>query len=194
MTYVVAVRGLSDLRAALADLPEDVRRSAQLAVNFTLRKTRTSASRQILDQVNFGSAYLNDKDRLAISKFATPRDLSGSILGRDRPTSLARFATASGKGVTIQVKPGSSRRSKRAFFIKLKAGSASIESKFNQGLAIRLKQGEQVKNKKDMVQIAKGLYLLYGPSVAQVFEAVASASAPVAADYLEKEFIRLMEL
>ena len=43
-------------------------------------------------------------------------------------------------------------------------------------------------------KLAPGLWLLYGPSVDQVFRSVASEEAPEAARFLEAEFNRLMDL
>jgi hypothetical protein len=54
-------------------------------------------------------------------------------------------------------------------------------------------------NKFQQVQISKGLYLLYGPSIQQVFlnnagKGVAKDISDPSADALEREFIRLMGL
>lgn len=192
--YVVVVGGLSDIKGDVASLPDRIRAAAKLSINSTLRHTRTAAAADILAQVNFGAAYLNQDNRLAVTRFATDENLSGVITGRSRPTSLARFATQTGKGISIQVKPGSARFARRAFFIKLRQGAGDIETKSNLGLAIRLKPGESVTNKKKLIKLSGNLYLLYGPSVDQVFADVAEQKAPDAALYLEKEFIRLLEL
>jgi hypothetical protein len=45
-----------------------------------------------------------------------------------------------------------------------------------------------------MIQLAGNLYLLYGPSVSQVFAGVAQDISPDMADFLDAEFNRLMEL
>lgn len=193
--YVVAVEGLSETIEALGDIPPNVLRFARMAVNTTTRKTRTLASRKIRDQIAFSASYLSDKNgRLTISKYATEDDLEARIRGRFRPTSLARFATgSSSKGVRVRVNPGTSRTMGRAFFMPLRAGNAPIETKSNQGLAIRLKPGEKIANKRRMIQVAGNLYLLYGPSVDQVFSSVAEEIAPDATDILEAEFLRLLD-
>lgn len=51
-----------------------------------------------------------------------------------------------------------------------------------------------MQNKKSMVKLGKGLYLLYGPSVDQVFRDVAKEISPDTADFLEAEFLRLVSL
>lgn len=203
LSYVVAVDGLSALRD-LETIPDRVKRAAQQAVNKTVRRTRTDASRRIRREVNFPARYLDDQERgnLYISKRATEDDIEARITGRFRPTSLARFVKSGRPGgagkrptpVTLQVEPGLAKRSRRMFLIKLRRGTADIAEGFNLGLAIRLKPGERVENKKKMIQVSKGLYLLYGPSVNQVFANVAEDVAPDAAEYLEAEFTRLMGL
>lgn len=193
--YVVAVEGLDEAINSINEIPPNVLKFARMAINTTTRKTRTLASRTMREQVNFTASYLSDKGgRLSITQFASDGQLEARIRGRFRPTSLARFAGAqTRKGVRVTVSPGSSRVMGRAFFMKLRAGNADIETKSNLGLAIRLKPGERVENKRKMIQVAGNLYLLYGPSVDQVFTSVAEEISPDSAAMLEAEFLRLMD-
>lgn len=197
-TYIVAVDGLSALRS-LETIPNEVKRAALQAVNKTLQRTRTSAARAIREQVNFPAQYLSGENgRLAITKRATGDDLEGVISGRFRATSLARFVTSGTvgnrkAGVRVEVAPGFAKRSKRMFLIRLRAGTADLDTKSNLGLAIRLKPGETVQHKHKAVKMG-GLTLLFGPSVNQVFATVADDEAPEAAAFLETEFLRLMDL
>ncbi|MCQ4311691.1 phage tail protein [Pseudomonas stutzeri] len=189
--YVVAVEGLSSL-SDIQNLDEKILLRARQAINRTTDRTRTRSDREIRKQVAFPARYLSS--RLTVSKKASGRSLEAVITGRDRPTSLARFAknkdigAARRKGgVSVSVGPGQTRFMSGAFLMQLRGG--------NLGLAIRLKEGESMRNKRKMTRVGKGLYLLYGPSVDQVFRSVADEhAAPEAADYLEREFIRLMEL
>lgn len=194
--YIVAVEGISDTVASLAEMPAAIQRYARMAINSTTKKTRTAASRRIREQVNFTAGYLSDNaGRLSVTQQATDANLEARIRGRFRPTSLARFARGGvGRaGVTVQVNPGSSQRMGRAFLMRLRAGRANIETKSNLGLAIRLKPGEHVENKHRMVAVSGNLYLLYGPSVDQLFRTVAEEIAPDASDDLETEFLRLID-
>jgi hypothetical protein len=193
--YVVAVEGLNETIASIDEMPASVLRFARMAINTTTKKARTLASRRIRDQVSFSATYLSDGNgRLSITKSATENDLEARIRGRFRPTSLARFATSSSsRGVRVRVKPGSGQLMRRAFLMKLRAGSAPIDTKSNQGLAIRLKPGERVENKRRMLQVAGNLYLLFGPSVDQVFASTAEEIAPETSDILEAEFLRLLD-
>jgi hypothetical protein len=189
--YVIAVEGLADLRD-IDNLDEAIVVAARQAINKAADRGRTRADREIRQQVNFPARYLSE--RLKVSRRASGRSLEASITGRDRPTSLARFAknksasAARAKGgVSVQVSPGETKFMKGAFLMQLRGG--------NTGLAIRLKEGDSVRNKKYMTKVGKGLYLLYGPSVSQVFRSVAEEqTVPETADFLEQEFLRLLDL
>jgi len=196
-TYVVAVDGLSALRS-FEEIPANITRAAVMAVNKTVDRTRASSARAMRAQVNFPARYLSGNDsRLAVTQRASRENIAAMITGRFRPTSLARFAkgtpesTRKAGGVRVEVAPGFAKFMKRAFLIRLRAGAEDLS---NIGLAIRLKPGESPQNKKKMVQMQNGLWLLYGPSIDQVFRTVADDEAPGAADFLEQEFSRLMEL
>jgi hypothetical protein len=74
--------------------------------------------------------------------------------------------------------------------MRLRRGKSIEGDSFNIGLAIRLKPGETIRNKREMVAFSKGLYLLYGPSVGQVFDDVAIDMEPMLSDRMEDEFVR----
>lgn len=191
--YLVAVDGLETLDD-FDNLAPKIAKYAQMAINTTARNRRTSAAREIQQQVSFPARYLSGQNgRLSITKQAKPRNLEAEITGRDRPTSLARFASnrnpaASRKrgGVSVTVAPGETKFMKGAFIMQLRGG--------NLGLAIRLKKGEALRNKRTVRQVANGLYLLYGPSVNQVFRGVAEDGMDETAENLQREFLRLPEL
>jgi hypothetical protein len=201
--FAVFVEGLTGLED-MAALRKSVRLEAVRALNTAAERGRTMGARAIRDEINFPAAYLSPgQKRLYVSKKATRTDLEARIRARARPTSLARFttgATAINKaGVTVSVQPGKARFMKRAFLVRLKAGAGAIETRSNLGLAVRLKPGETLRNKNEVRRLDSNLYLLYGPSVDQVFRArdgsgVAEDISPEIADILEKEFLRLVEL
>lgn len=199
--YVIAVEGLSALRG-LDAIPREIQTAALRAVNATADRAAVRSRRRVRDQVNFPARYLTGKDssgrqRLGVSKRARGDDLEAIVTGRHRPTSLARFATGGrpGKnGVTVQVAPGFARFMRRAFLIRLPAGKAAVETKSNLGLAIRLKPGERIEHKRRMVQVRGNLYLLYGPSIDQVVADAFDEQQDDNADFLEREFVRLVEL
>ena len=200
--WVVVAEGISDLKE-FDGLKKHIRLAAARAINKVSRDSRVEIARDILDQINFPAAYVApSKKRLYVSQQATTANLEGRITARTRATSLARFVQGSprgGQGVSLEVTPGRSRFMKRAFLIKLPAGSAGVDTKFNMGLAIRLRPGETLKNKATARRMQKNLYLLYGPSVDQVFRAndgsgVATDKAPKIVNELEREFLRLLEI
>jgi len=194
--YVVAVDGLAD--RPLSSLSPAIVQAAYRAVNRTADRARTSSARAIREQVAFPASYLNpSEERLFVRRRANADNLEATISAQMRPTSLARFATSGtpGKpGVSVTVAPGFAKFMKRAFLIRLRAGNADLDTKNNMGLAIRLKPGEQIRNKKQFRQLSGNLYLLYGPSVAQVFQTVREDVAPEASDFLAAEFARLIDL
>jgi hypothetical protein len=201
--FLFAVEGLNNLQQ-FESLKADIEFTAVKAINGVLAESRTDAAARIRAEVNFSASYLNpSQKRLYVSRQAKRGQLEGAILARGRPTSLARFIQGgdpgSKQGVTVQVHPGKARFMKRAFLIKLRAGTADIETRFNRGLAIRLAKGETLRNKKNVVQLKNGLFVLYGPSVAQVFldnagEGVADDMTPSVLDNLESEFLRLLDV
>lgn len=201
LQFAVMVEGVETLRE-IKELAPRVKFAAVQAINKVARDQRAEAARRITDQVNLPKSYVSPSGgRLTVSQKAQRTSLEARITARGRPTSLARFSKGSpGKaGVTVEVKPGQSRYMRRAFLIRLPQGSTLTDSRFNLGLAIRLRPGERLDNKVRQVKLDKGLYLLYGPSVQQVFldnsgKGVADDLAEPTADYLEAEFARLLSL
>jgi hypothetical protein len=147
-------------------------------------------------QIAFPGGYLN-RERLGITKRATDDDLNVVVTARFRPTSLARFApgqTIEGsrrsRSVRVRVKRGRSTRISGAFLVRLNRGGDMADG-FNLGLAIRLKPGERLRGKRQQaVRLAENLYLLYGPSVDQVFRTVSGEESEAVLDDLAVEFRR----
>lgn len=178
------------------------RRAATQALNKIARDARALAIREMRQQVALPKSYFDQK-RFFTSP-ATASTLEAKVTARGRNTMLARFVKGAPKvgkpGVYVEVKPGKARFLKRAFLIKLPQGSNAVtDSLFNLGLAIRLRPGETIENKLVARRIERGLYILYGPSVSQVFRAndgdgVANEIAPEVAAKLQREFLRLLGL
>lgn len=193
------VRGLKSLDS-LEDIPSKVAVAATRAINRTADRSRAQSAREILSQVNFPDNYVRAKNskRLRVSKKAKQKDLEAIITSQARPTSLARFATAITKrGVNVAVKPGGSKLIPNAFLIRLKAGSADLDTKSNQGLAVRTRKGVAPPSAYKPKKISDNLWLLYGPSINQVFggdRGVAKKVTPATANFLEREFNRLLKI
>jgi hypothetical protein len=202
--FTVDMSGIKDLRKYFATAPEAAQNASRDAINGAIKFAFAESSRQIRKQVNFPQDYIGSVgagNRLGISLYATKDALQARLKADVRQVSLARFAndrSTFGKrprGVEVTVKPGHSTNMPGAFLIKLKAGSKPITSDdFNIGLAVRLKPGEKPGKKHTMVQFDKKgdptLYLLYGPSVDQVFKTVRDTVEPPVLDFLTTEFYR----
>lgn len=205
--FAIFVDGLSDVEAVKLDLP-NARMNMVRAINKIVPQARTRAASLIRAQVNFPAGYLTPQgQRLYVSSLARRDRTEGVISARGRPTSLARFISSyvPGKeGVKVEVEPGRSVLMKRAFVVQLPAGR-NVETKSNRGLAVRVGKGNILRNKRTAVRLDSGLYLLYGPSVDQVFLAATGANAGKGVstdpaftneilDDLQTEFLRLMDL
>jgi len=183
--YAIFVEGFEHYND-LDSLDSKITKNILQAINTTATRFRKKSADDMRQEIAFSASYLRDK--LTITKKATQSSLEAVISGRDRPTSLARFVT-SGKlrqaGVTVQVKPGKTEELDGAFLIQLKNG--------NRGLAVRLGPGKTLANSRRAKKLSDNVYLLYGPSVDQVFKGVAGNEAPQALAFLEREFLRLQD-
>lgn len=163
------------------------------AVNKVIVSSRAAAANEIVDQVNFPKSYLgspNDPNaRLAVKKKATRQNIEAVISARRRPTSLANPAFLRSRkagDVTVAVKGNFPTRLRGAFIVRLNNG--------NDGLAIRVHAGHQLRNSRAAKRLSNNVYLLYGPSVDQVFQSVREDIAPKAITDLQKEMIRLQRI
>lgn len=207
MEISVAVSGLEKWNDLL-DLNPRARSAASKAINSTIRSVRAQTAKEIRRQVNFPPSFLSQNSgRLQVRKFATPDQLEARLFGRGRPTSLARFiqggasvaARKRRKPLAVEVKPGRVNYLRRAFPIRLRQGRSLTETKFNLGVALRLRQGEKLINKTSAVDFGEGLVLLYAPSVYQLLLDSKGRGAfddisDEAAAKLEAEFLRLLNL
>lgn len=191
---------LDGLAEFMDSRPAVARKAARIAINDTTSRFAVPTFKKAVeDQVNFPSGYVN-KDRLGQTKKATDADLTAIVTARFRPTSLARFTSGQSfegarraGGVRVRVKKGGGGAfMSGAFFVKLRRGGDTTDG-FNVGLAIRLKPGQRLLGRRKggaSVQLAPNLYLLYGPSVDQVFNSVSVEKSSAVADKLSSEFIR----
>lgn len=195
MSYYIEPTGLKAFDELLRQLGQSVEPSASDAINETAVFARRLGSQEIRQRINFTAKYI-DGGRLAITRRAKPADLEAVVTGRDRPTSLARFAQGSprfGRQRTpprVRVKAsGGASPIRNGFWMRLRRGNAVVSAEnANIGLAIRLAEGERVKNKNEMVPIGRNLYLLYGPSVGQVYRTVAEKSSDEVSAQLANRF------
>lgn len=187
-----------DLEKFLSVFPDTTNKAASYAMNDVLAGQGLARYKKaVAAEVPFPGGYVDDK--IEFGQRATPSRLVASVVARQRPTSLARFATSGSVGakggVTIRTKTGA-KYMKSAFMVRLNAGSGITDDGFNLGLAIRLKEGLTL-NKKDtsrMVHLEANVVLLYGPSVDQILRnEVSESTTPEVVDAIAVEFFRQIE-
>lgn len=196
MARLVDLADILGLEDFLEAAPENTNRAASLALNDVLKGPRGLGvfRKAINAQINFPPDYLNN-DRFGMDQYATPDNLQASLVARQRPTSLARFASSQvpgAKGVRVQVKRGGAAKTfKSGFLVRLRNGTNLDGS--NIGLAVRLAPGQTL-NKTDqskMVHLDANVVLLYGPSIDQVLNtSVADAETPEVVESITTEFFR----
>lgn len=201
-----SISGDDTLVRYLREYPKAARKAAKLSINDTVRRGRRMVKREIQSQVNLPPSYLN-QNRLS-ENYAKEDNLVGSIVGRRRPTSLARYGaqalyqpnkTRPGKkpaGVSVRVK-NQRKVIPNAFLIKLKAGN---KDGVNQGLAVRLPEGKKPNRRFNGKPLYKNqtsnVWLLYGPSVNQIMTSEGGNGSmidnmkPKLNTYLNREFRR----
>jgi len=196
MTVTVVAEGIEQFAGLLERIPDVARKAARIAVNAVARgEGRRAIVQQMTREVAFPAGYLDDR-RLELAQVATDQNPEAVIRGRQRPTSLARFAQGATLGgraasINVRVSPRGGRPIPRAFLVRLRQGRQLTEDAFNLGLAIRVPAGQSVTGRRlERTPIFPNVYLLYGPSVDQVFRGVAADQAPEIARMVEVEFFR----
>lgn len=168
--------------------------AARIAVNETARWALKYTREDMQKNVRFPAGYLNQEDRFKVGKFASNQNLDANIYARFEPTSLARFALDSQTkgGVMVSVKRGGSpKKIKKAFFFGLRKGQVA---RGNTGLVIRSKESPEGAYKpKEVGPNFPDLWLVYGPSVYQVFRESMDKFIPHVQDELEKRFDRHLQ-
>lgn len=192
MSATITARALTEVKRYFEEFPDVAQQAAVLAINDTVnREGMTLIKKDMRDQIDFPSGYL-EGGRLKVTRTASKESLEAVIRGRDRATSLARFAPGQtpantrNSGVRVMVRRGSGKVLRKAFLINLRNG--------NVGLAIRLPNGQQPNETTAAVAMTSGskstLWLLYGPSVDQVFRGVAEQRSDDIAELVYNKFLR----
>lgn len=199
MQPIIDVAVLDSLRQYFNRFPDLSKVAMRIAINDTVKgKGMALIKNQMTSQINFSKSYLTG-DRLGVAKLATNENPEAIIRSRDRATSLARFATSSTvgrkaeSGVTVRVKKGKTTFIKKGWLVRLNAGASKSEDHYNLGLAVRLAPGEKLSNKSTTHRswLVKGsVALLYGPSVAQVFNDTRDTVVQPFGSLVEAEFLR----
>jgi len=187
MSVLIASPDLKKMAQIFDAFPETAETAMVLAINQVAERDGMAImQKDMQQQIDFPAGYL--KSRMTVKRRATKGSMEALISGRDRATSLARFAAGQtpkntrGRGVRVQLRGGQVRHLRSSFLVNLKNG--------NTGLAVRLKPGESLRNSDSAVKLANNLYLLYGPSVDQVFRGVAEYRAPEIGEMVSQQFFR----
>ncbi len=189
--FIIAVDDLTDFAEGYS--ADQISKCAKLAINKAADFARAEGARRMGRQVLFPPGYLTpSQERFYVAKYAQSGEDDAVVFARHRATSLARFATPLGsrQGVIINIKPGGAKAMKRAFLMRLKSGQA--DTKGNMGLAVRTEPGVKPFAAHKPKEIAEGLWLLYGPSVSQVFKTVRTDLEPEVMRKMREEFVRLL--
>lgn len=199
MTYFIETKGLDAFDSLLRSLGDAVVPSAASAINDTAAFARTLGSKKIRQRFNFKAGYLQGK--LGVTRRASTGELEAVVTGQDRPTSLARFAQGSPRFGKQRTPPrvrvttaGGTQEIRNGFFMRLRRGSSAVTAEnSNVGIAVRLAEGERVRNKNQMVPIGGNLYLLYGPSVGQIYRTEAEKTVDQVSEHLAQRFAHYVE-
>lgn len=204
-SYSLDFEALTRLEHYFRSLPQIANESASISLNSVMGQNGSGMKllRHMTEQeVNFPPGYVDD-EKIKTLRYARPDDLTVHVQARKRATSLARFATSKipaatvaerKQGVTVAVHRGRQKTIRSGFLVRLKRGASLTEDNYNLGLAVRLKDGETIKNKKQVKQgNLKGLYLLYGPSVEQIVGEVVTENEEPILNLIAVEFVRQVQ-
>ena len=199
MSYEYDAPGLEALEQRMRLAPKVADQAAMRTINYGADLARRESSKQIRSELNFTAGYLNSDDRLAVVSRATSADGEAVLRARDRPTSLARFRKGPpqygrrARAVRVKVgKRGGTSVMDRAFDIRLRRGNSGELG--NDGIAVRLRPGETLENKRSGAAGKGGFVVLYGPSVGQAARGVFDDILPGVSDDMRAEFARLFEV
>lgn len=200
MTVELDIAGFAKFAQGMRGMEASVESSARIAINDGARFATRVGAKAITDDLNLTSKYLTGgpSPRLGVSRFASDSSLEAVVTGRDRPTSLARFARGAPvfghqkRSPTVKVnRAGAGQRVNNSFFVRLRSGKEMSADNYNVGIAVRLKPGETIRGKNVMARPGKrGFYLLYGPSVGQAYRTASEKTAPAVAERVTSEFLR----
>jgi hypothetical protein len=199
VTLEVEVRGLEDFEAYFAKAPEATVEAARRAINAGARRLASKASEQIRKDVAFRPCELyspRNTGKITVAP-ASSESLEARVRGAGSPTLLAKFATNAPSGAArrglkprVKVDPGKTVTLNRGFFVRFKNGVV--------GIAVRLKPGERLVNKKGagypLRRGDSGAYILYSVEVDQALAVAGQDRLDEVADFVRAEFFRQLDL
>lgn len=183
---------LSSVIGGLKKGADGMTSAIRMSINKASSQSRTASADIMRSKVNFPAGYLPERQggQLTLGAPATNNKLSRSITAQGRGTSLARFSRnatrASARrlgGVSVVVTPGQGRFMQGAFVMPLRSGNQ---------IAYRTDKMKGTRRAKRMSKHGKNaaIFLLYGPSVYQVFNKVIGEVQPITDRDFTNEFKR----
>lgn len=207
MSIDITADGVPDLQHYFQQFPKIAATAMSRAINDVVAQSgRSIIKKEMQRQVAFPHGYLDLPDRLKVTRYASPQRLEARLTGRDRPTSLARFAPSGTpvsrggsrarddrpRGIAVAVHPGQAKFFRGGFLLLLNKQNGNIGFAIRTGAtppsAAYKPQEFRIKGR------STGLWLLYGPSVDQVMTTVAEEVRPELISALESEFTRQFAL
>lgn len=191
----IAAVDIEGLEGFVRRMPDVARQAQALAISDTAEWARNLAKREFLASVNLPDDAVIAR-RFRVSQRATVARPESTITADRNPLGLSRFVVGPKKAGTphprTQVRVGGSVKTwsqpggdNYAFLIPTPNGAAGV------GLAIRTK--EPLRNSRAARKIGRDLYLLYGPSVDQMFGQMIPALIPRVRAKATAEFNRQIE-
>lgn len=178
---------LLDLRNYFEAMPERTNKAASLAINRVAeRQAQTLIKREMLRNIAFKYGYVTK--HITVGRYASPSSPYAVIEAKDTPTTLFRFTGMSvipNRKTTVKVTVGTGRT-------KMMAGAFYATIKGSPQVMIRTKDNSPPRGitRGGGKEIAPHLWLLYAPSVDQVFRMVADDEIPAIEQELVYEFER----
>jgi hypothetical protein len=188
--------GLEGFGKELRELGDNAGRIAAQTINAGAEYAHDIGRSSMLDEIAFPAGYLDSGGRFFVSQSATTKKPEARISARDRATSLARFVVGNPQaykrgGVRVRV-------SRKKSATTLRGAWLTGINNANRGLAVRVAPGGTIPGRRKGVaglpklRADKGgtSYLLYGPSVNQVFKGVGHDITPKVGEFMRKDFSR----
>lgn len=123
----LTIKGLKEVRANIDKYSKEVAKARVRALNRTISKGRTLASKEIRDEVRLTATYVRDRLKIVQATIALQR---ASVVAKKRGILLSRFphSVRIKRGVTVRVKKGGGGKLlKGAFRAKVRAGGSTVD-------------------------------------------------------------------
>lgn len=169
------IKGLKAFEQSLRLAEKSAQRKAQQAINRTLQRTRTQATRIIGEELNLQKKII--RNEISIQKANKHTGLIGKLIIQGKPIPLIAFKAKQNRtGVMTKIFKTRARQ-------QLKHGFISPN-----------RHGKQTVFLRDHKKKAYGIKPIFGPSVAGVAKKDKKKIRVFAEKFLQKEFTRLLLL